>query len=113
MAYQLDLFAAYQAAPVHSVPILVATNPASQPAKSYTIEHNPLKGFKVVLAPGLTNKTPKNPCLSCPENSSGNHGKDYCSEFCKLQTERDAYLKQIGIGLVSAADGGGAYGIGS
>jgi hypothetical protein len=111
MAYQLDLFAAPIAAPIQT-PFSISATPATQPAKSYTIEpaSDPLKGFKVVLAPGLTTASPKNPCLTCPR---GYDEKDSCSEKC-TNSARRAYLEQIGTGLVSGVDAAsGIYGIGA
>lgn len=76
---------------------------------SYTITHNPLAGFKVVLAPGLTSARPKNPCLTCERSYLE---KDDCSEHCKQATARMTYLEHIGMADVAAVAGDGAYGFG-
>lgn len=118
MAYhQLDLFS-FAAAPdgpkvqvavIKSIPSPVVSQAVPQP--TFTIEPNPtFKGFRVVMAPGLTTRTPKNPCLSC---TNADFGKDYCSEFCSHESARKEYLETIGIGLINAADGDGSYGIGA
>lgn len=88
----------------------VAT-PQPQPEKSaYSIKHDPLKGFKVVPAPGLTTKASPNPCLDC-----GKFGEDMneCSEHCIRLDARQHYLRSIGIELMSGVSGDGYYGVGS
>lgn len=79
---------------------------------AFTIEPNPSnqKGFRVVMAPGLTSKTPPNPCLSCDSVSLD---MDNCSEFCKHESVRSAYLNKIGLPLISSANGDGQYGVNS
>ena len=62
-------------------------------AKPFTISAIPA-GFKVVMAPGFTTKTPRNPCLSCKDNVG--QDKEFCSEFCSMDSDRTTYLSTIG-----------------
>ena len=112
MAFQLDLFSLFTA-PVGTKP---ASKPVPQmtvtatPTKPYTIDKTPERGYRVVLAPGLTTSAPKNPCLTCQQHRSG-QSKEDCSENCLLQHAREAYLDHIGIPLVSAVESDGVYGV--
>jgi len=115
---QLDLFAVSfdvqgQAkividAPAASAPVVAPIIPvAKQP--THTITHDPLKGYKVVMAPGLT-ASQRNPCLSC---SSFGRNMDACSEHCKHAAARSSYLEGIGMGgVLCGVDGEGLYGFG-
>jgi hypothetical protein len=74
------------------------------PSPQFTIERNPspLKGFRVVQAPGLTHVTPKNPCLSCRRAVKG---KLACSDpdKCLNPSLRYAYLEKIGTGGINVS----------
>jgi len=97
MWQQLDLLGLLSRQPVKSNPI--------QP--SYSITHSPQKGYKVVLAPGLTSKPPKNPCFDCPLQ-----GADKSTYSC-IRKERQDYLNQIGVpDLVAVNTEDGPYGLG-
>ena len=104
MLTQLDLFNLFSGSAVETMP---ATPP--NPTPSVTVTHNPLKGYRVVMAPGLTTKPTANPCLSCPVFG---RDMDVCSEHCQKAAARVAYLEQIGIADVSAVGIDGLYGIG-
>jgi hypothetical protein len=108
---QLNLLALIQ----QEKPVVTAPTKEASPAPpkptipSYSITHNPLKGFKVVMAPGLTTRSPSNPCLGC---DSFGQDMEKCSINCKHASERKAYLHYIGVTVISAVDAEcGAYGI--
>lgn len=111
---QLDLFSV--SFDVQGVSVVEMQPVATEPVKTikqsptHTITHNPLKGYKVVMAPGL-NASPRNPCLSCPDFG---RDMDTCSENCARAAERASYLESIGMGeTVCGVDmQAGSYGIG-
>jgi len=81
------------------------TSQMQPPSPEFTIERNPspLKGFRVVQAPGLTHVAPKNPCRSC--------GSDGVYSSCRRCPMKRRYLDEIGVGgLRVAIDGDETYG---
>lgn len=115
--HQLDMFTLFTAEmpavkpaakPLNTVQVI----PQVTPQKNYSIEPatSPLKGFRVVTAPGLTTAHQrKNPCSVC---SQGHKDKSRCSEDCRLYAARQAYLDELGVGLVSGVDSTeGHYGV--
>ena len=119
---QLDMFGYFAQTPTTAV--------APQPAKDFTLSSTATgfkvdlaphmietpswmpKGFKTVAANGITTKANRtNPCSVC---SKGSKDKGTCSEHCRLFAARQAYLQEIGIGLVSGVDSRtGAYEFGN
>lgn len=106
MADQLNLFGVNGIGSiVKPVTSITSTPTQDHPQPNFSIEPNPaLKGFRVVLAPGLTHASPKHPCLAtCKKRLE----RITCSD-CRRQ-----YLEQIGVSPVSAVDGEGSYGFGN
>jgi hypothetical protein len=103
MPVQLDLFNingfGHIAEPA-TTPLPTQTQIQPQP---FTIERNPLKGYRVVVAPGLTHAAPMHPCRS---NNKADCRKTTCSK-CRAQ-----YLEQIGESPISTVDCEGSYGLG-
>lgn len=74
---------------------------------TYSITHNPKKGYKVVLAPGLTTQSLKNPCIGCPLQSADK------STYSCIRKVHQEYLAQIGVpDLVAVDTEDGPYGLG-
>lgn len=95
---QLDLLSYIEA------PVVIKKTPA------HTITRTPNKGYKVVLAPGLTTAALRNPCLSCDVFG---RNMDACASSCKQSTARSSYLEAIGAPDLAGVDTeGGAYGFG-
>lgn len=98
---QLDLLSYIEALPV-----------VVKKTQTHTITHTPSKGYKVVMAPGLTSSAQRNPCLSCDVFG---RNMDACSENCKHPDARASYLENIGMGGVVCGvdtEASGAYGFG-
>lgn len=75
---------------------------------THTITHTPSRGYKVVMAPGLTTMSRRNPCLSCDDFG---RNMDSCSVNCKHETARIEYMRHIGMPDVAAVNADGAYGV--
>ena len=104
---QLDLFDFIQGLPsvTEALPVAPSEANLSPASKPYSISHSIKSGYRVVLAPGLTTTTGKNPCLSCPDFG---RDMDACSENCEVRLR---YLEAIGFGASAVSDEGN-YGFG-
>ena len=69
------------------------------------VQHDPYKGFRVIVASGLTHAT-RNPCAACQHR-----GEATCSAVTATCSSRESYLATIGYGRPSA-DTDEAYGFG-
>jgi len=79
-----------------------------QTTPTHTITHTP-KGFRIVMAPGLTTAAPRNPCLSC--NIFG-RDMDTCATNCMHAAARDSYLDHVGAPDRPGVDPTDSYGFG-
>jgi len=97
---QLDLFGS-ESEPKAAV---IAKTP------THSITHTPNKGYKVVMAPGLTSAGPRNPCRTC---SDFGRDMDSCIKSCKHAAARRSYLDSIGMpDLAAVATDDTTYGVG-